>query len=230
MAAKNKKTDRDKAWNRRANTALAYKVESLTANDKRFLIICEGENTEPSYFKSFPVITAQVESYGLGRSKTSLVERAIQTLQGPPDAEREVWIVFDMDFDKGKDTAAQRADFNRAVQFAEKQGFRVAYSNDAFELWFVFHYQLQESALTREEYYSLLSKHWTMSYERKGKGTQFCRSIYQRLQDDPKSSQAKAIYFAKMLHQRQSGEVPSDQNPCTTVYLLVDELNKHLRK
>ncbi len=206
-------------------------MESRTANTKRFLIICEGVNTEPCYFNSFPVATAQVEALGFGRSKTSLVEQAIERVnQEGTDAEREVWIVFDMDFDKEKDATQQRVDFNQAVQLAEKQGFRVAYSNDAFELWFVLHYQLLESALTREEYYELLSEHWGISYERHGKGVQFCRAIYHRLLDGPKSSQASALRHAERLHQQQINSQPADQNPCTTVYQLVAELNKHLRK
>ena len=230
MAKNTKKTDQNKAWNRRTSGE-GPSVESRAAYTKRFLIICEGVNTEPCYFKCFPVATAQVEAFGLGRSKTSLVEQVVELVdQEKPDPEREVWIVFDMDFDKEKDAAMQRADFNQAVRLAENQGFRVAYSNDAFELWFVLHYQLLESALTRAEYYESLSKHWEMSYERQGKGAQFCREVYQRLLNDPKSNQASAIRHAERLFQQQADNQPAEQNPCTTVYQLVAELNKHLRK
>lgn len=68
-----KKTDQDKAWNRRPAQSRAYAVDSRAANTKRFVIYCEGENTEPHYFKSFPVATAEVVVYGMSRSKTSLV-------------------------------------------------------------------------------------------------------------------------------------------------------------
>jgi len=87
-----KKTDQNKAWNCRTSSANAYSLRSRIANTKRFFIICEGKNTEPYYFKSFPVVTADVETLGLGRSKTSLVEEAIQRVNWEkPDAEREVW-------------------------------------------------------------------------------------------------------------------------------------------
>jgi hypothetical protein len=226
-----KKTDQNKAWNRRTDRAKVYALESRSANVKRFLIICEGENTEPCYFRSFPVATAEVEAFGTGRSKTSLVEQAIEWIsQESPDPEREVWIVFDMDFDHGKDESMQRNDFNQAIRLAEAKGFRVAYSNDAFELWFLLHYQLLESALTRVEYYQQISRHWGISYERHGKGIQFCRKIYQRLQEDTNSNQTSAIRHAERLHKQHASSQPADQNPCTTVYQLIIELNKYLKK
>lgn len=40
-----------------------YKEESITIN-KKFLIICEGKNTEPEYFKAFPVPTSIIEVHG----------------------------------------------------------------------------------------------------------------------------------------------------------------------
>ena len=231
MAKHVKKTDQNKPWNRRTGGESAYKLRSRTANTKRFLIICEGENTEPYYFKSFPVLTAEVEAFGIGRSKTSLVEQAIDCVsQETHDPEREVWIVFDMDFDPAKDAASQRQDFNNAIRLAEENGFRVAYSNDAFELWFVLHYQLLEAALTRVEYYQRISQHWKMSYERDGKGVQFCREVYQRLLEDQNADQVAAIRHAQRLHQQFAGIQPANQNPCTTVYQLVAELNKHLKK
>lgn len=222
-----KKTDQNKPWNRRPSQTKVYALESRQAFTKRFIIYCEGTNTEPYYFESFPVATAEVVTFGLGRSKTSLVERVMELAKkDEPDPEREIWIVFDMDIDRQKDKNLQRNDFNRAIQLAKEQGFRVAYSNDAFELWFVLHYQLLEAVMTRNEYYQLMNGHWVMSYERHGKGQQFCRSIYQRLHPN----QTTAIRHAERLHQQQQAHQPADQNPCTTVYQLVSELNKYLKK
>ena len=42
-----------------------------------FLIICEGENTEPDYFNEFKLGSAKVESVGQGLNTISLVRRAI---------------------------------------------------------------------------------------------------------------------------------------------------------
>lgn len=231
MAKRTKKTDQTKAWNRRTSTAVAYKLGSRTVFTKRFLIVCEGKNTEPCYFQSFPVQTAEVKTFGMGRSKTSLVEYVINLVsQENDDPDREVWIVFDMDFNQLKDATLQRKDFNDAIRLAKTNGFQVAYSNDAFELWFLLHYQLLESTLTRMEYYERISQLWGISYERQGKGTLFCRSVYQRLLEDESASQVTAIRNAERLHLEKAKVPPADQNPCTTVYQLVAELNKYLKK
>ena len=232
MARKIKKTDQTKPWNRRASTDKPYRLESRNIISKRFLIVCEGVNTEPCYFQSFPVQTAEVKTFGLGRSKMSLVEYVIDLVGQEPkkDPDQEVWIVFDMDLNHLKDFTLQQKDFNDAVRLAKANRFQVAYSNDAFELWFLLHYQLLESALTRLEYYERLSKLWGISYDRQGKGVPFCRSVYNRLLEDQSASQETAIRNAERLFQQKAEVLPSEQNPCTTVYQLVKELNKYLRK
>lgn len=231
MSRHSKKTDQNKAWNKRIGAAAAYKRNSRQPNDRRFLIICEGKNTEPLYFKAFPVLQAEVEAFGTGRSKTSLVDATIDYVARlPRDSEREVWLVFDMDHDPIKDSALQREDFNHAVSQAGRHGFRVAYSNDAFELWFVLHYQYLDAAMTRREYFELLGRRWGISYERGGKGHRFCATLYQRLLDDPLASQENAIRNAERLFRQSQHISPAEQNPCTTVYQLVAELNKYLKK
>ena len=80
--------------------------------------------------------------------------------------------------------------------------------------------------MTRVEYYQKISEHWNMSYERHGKGQEFCRGIYQNLLE----YQNAAIRHAERLFDQQVGIQPADQNPCTTVYQLVEELNKFLKK
>jgi predicted GIY-YIG superfamily endonuclease len=228
MAKNIKKSDLDKPWNRRPVKTKAYVMGSKAVNDKRFLIVCEGKNTEPSYFESFPVVTAAIETIGAGRSKTSLVNHVIQLVNcRTSDKSEEVWIVFDMDCgDPVMARRAQEHDFNEAVSLAKAKGFKVAYSNDSFELWFVLHHHLLESALTREEYYNQISRYWKISYEREGKGKAFCRTVYQRLLP----LQSAAIRHAQQLHERHMGHPPATQNPCTTVYELVVELNKYLKK
>src|SRR5690606_472230 len=84
MARKIKKKDQTKPWSRRTSTARPYKLESRSIISKRFLIVCEGENTEPCYFRSFPVQTAEVKAFGMGRSKTSLVQSVIALAKEEP--------------------------------------------------------------------------------------------------------------------------------------------------
>jgi hypothetical protein len=101
-----------------------------------FLIVCEGENTEPDYFKAFRMTAATVKALGQAMNTMALVNKAISIREADHQKKREYdqcWVVFDKD-----DFPAQ--DFNQAIQLAEKNGFRVAYSNQAFEYWFLLHY------------------------------------------------------------------------------------------
>jgi len=42
-----------------------------------FLIVCEGERTEPDYFKAFRMTTATVKAVGQAMNTISLVNKAI---------------------------------------------------------------------------------------------------------------------------------------------------------
>lgn len=222
-----KKTDRKKAWYKKRFQPQPYAVESRE-KAKSFLIICEGENTEPWYFKSFPLGNAQVEFYGLGRSKTALVEYVLEILRADEDStEKEAWVVFDMDKTPGE-LAQQKEDFNHAIQLAQKHGLNVAYSNDCFELWFVLHYRYLDMALARGQYYQQLSDLWGCNYEKEGKSAGFCQRIYARLEQDERASQIQAVRFAEKLYSQRESLAFAEQNPCTTVYLIVVELNKYL--
>ena len=44
---------------------------------KSFLIVCEGENTEPEYFNAFRLTSATVKAVGKGLGTMSLVKEAL---------------------------------------------------------------------------------------------------------------------------------------------------------
>lgn len=221
-----KVTDRKKAWNIKKAKKHPYKTE-IEEKEKTFLIICEGENTEPAYFRAFPVKTAQVKSYGLGRSKTALVEYVMVIIEDDNDKDTENWVVFDMDV-KPDNAIAQKEDYENAIRLAESKSINVAFSNDAFELWFLLHYQYLDNQWTRHQYYKRLSELWNCNYERLGKQKAFCQQIYKRLQEDERSSQTEAIARAKKLLAEQETVRLSEKNPATRVYALVEALNGHI--
>jgi hypothetical protein len=191
-----------------------------------FLIICEGTNTEPQYFKGFPLSTAEVLTYGRGgESKMQLVEHAISNK--PKYQSHEIWVVFDRDVNYGQE--GQKADFNEAVTRANEAGIHVAYSNDCFELWLILHYQDVRSQLHRSQLYAILEKHLGVKdYAKEGKRLEFCRRLYRQLQNDPDSSQMAAIKRAKALLAECEDALPADRNPCTLVFRLVEEMNRYL--
>jgi len=84
---------------------------------QKILIVCEGKNTEPSYFKKFKLSTATIKVVGEGYNTLSLVNRAIQ-LSKKEDYD-QVWCVFDKDDFSNKN-------FNSAIFKAEEIGFKVA--------------------------------------------------------------------------------------------------------
>ncbi len=115
MRMKNKAAEQEK--DRIAHRERIRQTPSLNRNKpsipikKRILIVCEGENTEPSYFKQFRLTTATIRTVGEGYNTERLVERA----QGLSKEARydQVWCVFD------KDDFPEQT-FNGAIEMAKK--------------------------------------------------------------------------------------------------------------
>ena len=222
-----KHTNRKHAWAKRTISSKPYALESREIA-KVFLIICEGVNTEPSYFKSFPLGNALVESYGLGSSKTTLVKKILQIKKEDEAVrEKEIWVVFDFDIQLDN-LEKQKLDYNKAINLAAQNDINVAYSNDSFELWFILHYLPLDIKWTRKEYYKKLSDLWNCNYEKAAKKIDFCRKIYTKLEEDKAASQDAAIIRADRLFEEFQDVTFADKNPCTTVHQLVKELNKYL--
>lgn len=205
-----------------------YKEETQESI-KSFLIICEGQNTEPSYFRSFPVPSKLVKIEGGCNSKNSLVDYAVEQMKKEDNQGREVWCVYDFDLEPGE-KQTQPQDFNSSIAKAEANGIKVAWSNDAFELWFVLHYQKLEGQQTREQLYAILKEKWKLeSFHNEAKRVQFCKEMYDRIGGSKSKSQELAIRRARELHEFfQPRTDYSNHRSCTTVYLLVEELNKYL--
>jgi RloB-like protein len=207
-----------------------YKEERLEVK-KSFLIICEGENTEPLYFKNFPVPSNTVMIEGGCYTKTKLVDYALEISKKEKYIGREIWCVFDYDL-KPDEAETQPQDFNNAITKAESYGLKVAWSNDAFELWFVLHYQRLDVGHTRKELFPILKKEWKLeSFRKIAKTRKFSEGHYDRHIIEGGRLQKLAITRAKELHEKYIGrEDFANLCPCTTVYLLVEELNKNLKK
>ena len=123
-----------------------------------------------------------------------------------------MWCVFDKD-------SFGKEQFNTAIQMAEKYGFRVAYSNEAFELWYILHFEYWVSGVDRKAYLTKLAEFLGEKYK---KSDTF---MYSKLL----SMQKKAIRNAKKLLNQYPSTPPADNKPSTTVHLLVEELNKYKR-
>jgi hypothetical protein len=184
---------------------------------KRILIVCEGEQTEPNYFRDFGLSSTEVMVVGAGRNTLSLVEKTKQIKDEREDKIAapfsSIWCVFDRD-----DNPAHNVD--NSIQKAKKYNFNVAYSNEAFEIWFILHFSYISTALSRSQYRDILNDYLNVKYEKNIKG------IYERILD----KQQAAIRNAKMLAATYlQSQAFATRNPYTDVYALVEELNE-LRK
>lgn len=190
------------------------------------LIVCEGENTEPSYFNQFRLSSATVTPIGEGYNTTSLVNRAIQlSIQ---KSYEQVWCVFD------KDDFSEN-DFNNAIQIALSQNFHVAYSNQAFEYWFILHFDdHQGGGMHRNDYndkINKLLKPFNVTYD--GNGNKIVDEDFFELLDgtDDKTKKKRvdlAIVRAERNYDHFDHANPAREESSTTVFRLVKELLKYI--
>lgn len=180
---------------------------------QRFLIVCEGSKTEPNYFRSFRVPRDVVEVHGLGEDPSTLVRSATDLKNKDGDDYDQIWCVFDRD-------SWPLENFNNAISSATSQGFRVAYSNEAFELWYILHFEYLNTGIPRKDYIHRLSLLLVGQKYQKNSET-----IYDELLD----KQPTAIRNAKKLLTEYDPHVPAKDNPSTTVHLLVQELNRFIQ-
>lgn len=220
-----KKTDRKKAWLKKVKPS-AYDVEVKEVN-QTILIVSEGQ-TEKLYFKSFPVLTLTVQAVDLGgQSKQKLIDATDSIIKNSNKDYDQVWCVFDMDIKQG---AKEYADFDNAIISGQQKKYRIAYSNDSFELWFYLHYQFTEQKHLRQFYYKALGSFWNLNYEKEGKAYDFANQIYDILESDEKASQEDAVTRAKRLFKANANLPFHQQNPVTKVYELVKVLIKNCRR
>ncbi|GAP72698.1 RloB family protein [Candidatus Symbiothrix dinenymphae] len=203
----------------------AYKSNKKKASrDVRvfFLIVCEGEKTEPNYFKSFPKqignIVLDVKCDGGGISTLKVVEKAIKLRDKSVQKYDRVWAVFD------KDNFKPNA-FNSAILKAKTHNIGCAWSNEAFELWYLLHFHNRVTAMSRDEYKKAIEQEVNKKWKSKKKPYKYLKeatdtyAILQKYGD-----QTQAIANAEKLSNSYDDEKFAEHNPCTYVFKLVEEL------
>jgi hypothetical protein len=203
MAKRNVKLKGPKKSKRRQNNRKTRDV---------FLVVCEGEKTEPYYFREFRAPNKVV--IGKGYNTVSLVELAMKEREGhkrgPFD---QVWAVFDKDIFSDEQ-------FNRALELAENENIRVAYSIEAFEIWYLLHFQYFDSAMSRKQYSDKLDREMDKLPGSIGKYAKARSDMYEILEPYMNT----AINNAEKLLAHHGNKKPAEKNPSTTVHLLVNEL------
>lgn len=179
-------------------------------NRDRILIVCEGEETEQHYFEGFRLTNVTVK--GTGYNTDSLIRKAIELRDQAIRAKEkydQVWCVFDRD-------SFSPETYNNAFILARTHGIEVAYSNEAFELWYLLHFNYYDTGLSRNQYKAKLSQ--LLGHEYKKNSRLIFEEIFER-QDD-------AIRNAERLLSQYPNPNPENDNPSTTMHVLVEELRK----
>lgn len=198
-----------------------------------YLIICEGKETETNYFESLRTKLPQemikrVYIKGTGANTLSLLERAKQECEkryksGEPPYYK-IWLVFDHD-------SFPRDNFDNTIvatkrrTIAHKCQWQCAWSNEAFELWYLLHFHNHSAGMSRTEFRDKLEAELKqLGVDRKYEKN--ATDMYDLL--EPLQEQAIANAKEMLKKQTEKKIPPSQMNPATTVHQLVEELISYL--
>jgi hypothetical protein len=182
---------------------------------RKVLVLCEDTKSSALYFRAFPIDRERFEVVivGTGMNTDSLVEEAIERVARSKEHGINysgVWCVLDRD-------SFPEQNYNRAFQLAAAKGIKIAWANEAFELWYILHFDYLCTGLSRNQYKHKLEERG-LDYDKADE------DIYDKLRD----RQPTALKNAQRLesHWRKSGRgLPERENPSTSVHQLVDVLN-----
>ncbi len=218
-------------------------MERVGKDDKRYihcriLIVCEGKETEPNYFKSFELmktdssIVFEITPGGGGINTMNVVDETIRLRDEAYENGKpfdSVWAVFDKDsFEDSK--------FDNAINKAASHSIGCAWSNEAFELWYVYHFDDRSTVMNRDKYKGVITKR-VRSKGKKDFVYQKNALCMRKILSDCGCDERMAIKRAERQEQTFTDRRYHTHNPCTTVYKLVrlligedTEFNRQVKK
>lgn len=203
------------------------KVESKKLAPPNYLIICEGKETEPNYFNGFKkqinekfgdrisVIPA-IKVKGTGLNTESLVKYTKQYINKSPKVYGQVWVVFDKD-----DYTDEQ--FNNAIRLNE---YNSAWSNPNFEIWLLSHFKKINTPLSKADSMKELKKEFQNA--NLGNYSKNDKEIFEKVTNDKRLE--TAINNCKEIYEQfKCVSTEASKNPCTTVFMLVEDLSEYLK-
>ncbi len=189
---------------------------AFRAPRKKLLIVCEGANTEPDYFKQFAEVhrDAIVDvdlapergvPLSVVREAKRLKNQAISAAkrEGDPYLRYDsVWCVFDVD---------EHPNVPEALAMARRNGLKVAVSNPCFELWLILHLRETPGMIHRHSAQAML-KTFLPGYDKKVDYKDY-RDGYER-----------AVERARRLDKLATDVGEAGRNPTTGVYKLTEAI------
>lgn len=215
---------------REARKQRQHEIKTPKANS--YLIVTEGERTEPYYFDGLKKLIVEkvggtvnvvelpfINIQGKGSSTGRLIEITEQLVKEAKILYQNIWVIFDKD---------DFEDFDQAIQDGLKKGYHVAWSNQSFEYWLYLHFSYSDSALHRNKWNEKLDE----IFKRYGLGD----GTYQKNYEDiyRMVNQNDGVNIAIKNAKRRMADFdsnkikPSEYDPGTTVYKLVEELKSYL--
>lgn len=222
----------DDLFKKRREARKQRQHEYKTPRANSFLIVTEGERTEPLYFKGIQklikdkiggmveIIEAPViDVHGEGCATGKLVEITERIVKEAKILYQNIWVVFDKD---------DFEDFDQAIKDGLDKGYKMAWSNQSFEYWLYLHFHYSDSALHRDAWNEKLDD--IFKQYQLGDGT-YCKNyedIYNMV--DSFGGVSTAIKNAKrrMATFKEGIDKPSECDPGTMVYELLEELKLYL--
>ena len=224
----------DNLFKKRREERKKRKYDYKMVNTNSFLIVTEGKRTEPLYFKGLQkkikekregridvIENPVIDICGEGCSTGKLIEVTEQIVKDSKIMYQNVWVVFDKD---------DFEDFDEAIRLGKEKGYEVAWSNQSFEYWLYLHFHYSDSALHRDDWSEKLSE----IFEQNSLGDGIYRKNYENIYDlvNVYDGVNTAIKNAKrrMESFNENKDMPSQFDPGTMVYKLVEELKQYLEE
>ncbi len=209
------------------------KQDNLEKKEHRYYIFCEGEQTEPNYFKGFKDLIESdpiykdavlIEVEPCAADTLRVIEKAEDYVRKNELKKGQIWCVYDKDsFPKSNFNAVEERARNLSEQNSDIQ-YHAAWSNECIEIWFILHFVNYVSNNHRTEYIKFLNRKFKELGI--GKYEKNLPDIFDILlkHGNPKL----AIRYAKRIINENEGKTSAMIAPGTKVYELVEELMKYL--
>lgn len=188
---------------------------------KTIFILCQGKITEPTYFGFFknenkiPNLHLKVQ-FENESNAYKFVERNLKCYIEEIKSYDEFWFVFDKD-------ETNNDDFNKAIELAVKKKCKVAYSNQAFELWLIHHFQALFAPYHRDNLNNKLSQLLGFDYSKdKDCAKKVVKELYPKFQDAIENSEKS---FNSFDYEPRN---PAKEESSTTVFMLAKSIREFI--
>ncbi|MBD5382404.1 MAG: RloB domain-containing protein [Clavibacter sp.] len=177
-------------------------------------LFCEGEATEPEYFKALAALP-EIRSRAkldmrislTGAVPLTLVESAVAARAR--DEASEYWCVFDVEWPR------QHPHLHEAFELARTRSIRLAVSNPCFEIWLILHMSEHGSHLDNDD-----ARRRRRDLD--GAGDKHVDAAAYLPLRAVAAGRARAL---ELRHERESSLMPHN-NPSTSVYQLVESIER----